>query len=649
MITRLASTGQTQITGYNASNAVVFTQTLPIPPSGSAASDVPTQQAVLQADALLAVSLGWAQAETLPACSSSGPPCLAPNPGGAFVTTNSTTSSYVAEDTPVSQQVNQSSTTLKATLNGQTVFEQTYASAFSHPAVQAAVSAADAILTADHATPGAPVQTSSSTVLQSSQLSYVLTGDTAATGNTTITYVVTFGPAAIVVGDNQSDVFIVLTGQEDVNVNTNNEYFAARNDVTTDIYLTTQTYTIQGTGGVAYSSCDVNRDGITNVADVQDIINQALGLSPAAASDLNGDGVVNAVDIQFVINASLNLGCAAVSPGTSSRSFTEAVSRSMIVPGIGTLSTVAGNGSPGYSGDGGPATGAQIMNPARVAVDVAGNLYIADSHNHRIRKVAPDGTISTVAGNGDAGDLDPAGLAVDAAGDLYIADSGNHRIRKLSANGTISTVAGDGTAASLYYPSGVAVDAAGNLYIADTYNQRIRKVGADGTISTVAGNGIPAWSGDGGPAASASLYFPSGIAVDRNGNVYIADSGNNRIRKVAAKGTISTVAGNGTPGYSGDGEPATNAKMMNPVGVVVDAAGNFYIADSGNNRIRKVTANGTISTIAGNGIPGYSGDGRPATNASFYYPSSVALDASGNLFIADAYNQLILEMTGQGR
>jgi sugar lactone lactonase YvrE len=193
------------------------------------------------------------------------------------------------------------------------------------------------------------------------------------------------------------------------------------------------------------------------------------------------------------------------------------------------------------------------------------------------------------------------------------------------------------------------VDAAGNLYIADTYNQRIRKVGADGTISTVAGNGIPAWSGDGGPAASASLYYPSGIAVDRNGNVYIADSGNNRIRKVAAKGTISTVAGNGTPGYSGDGEPATNAKMMNPVGVVVDAAGNFYIADSGNNRIRKVTANGTISTIAGNGIPGYSGDGRPATNASFYYPSSVALDASGNLFIADAYNQLILEMTGQGR
>jgi hypothetical protein len=245
VITPLASTGQTQIIGYNASNAVVFNQTLPIPPSGTAASDIATQQAVLQANAQIAVSLGFAQASTLPACGS--PPCLAPNPGTPTVVTNSTTSSYVTQDTTVSQQVNQYSTTLKAVLKGsQTVFQQTYAVALSDPTVQAAVSAADAILAGDNATPSAPVQTSSSTALQSSQTSYALTGDTTATGNTTFTDTVTFGPAAVAVGPNQSDVFIVLSGQEDINVNTNKEYFAARNDVTTNTFLTTSTYTISG-------------------------------------------------------------------------------------------------------------------------------------------------------------------------------------------------------------------------------------------------------------------------------------------------------------------------------------------------------------------------------------------------------------------
>jgi hypothetical protein len=395
VITPLASTGQTQIEGFNASNAVVFNQTLPIPPVGSAASDVPTQQAVLQADALLAAQSG--QASTLPACGS--PPCLALNPGGSLVITNSTTSSYVAQDSVVSQLVNQYSTTLKATLGSQTVFEQTYAAAFSDPAVQAAVSAADGILTADHATPGAPAQASSSTGLQSSQSSYVLTGDTAATGAATPS-TTTFGPAAIAVGDNQTEVFIVLAGQEDINVNVNTEYFADRNIVTTDTYLTTQTYTIQGTGGIAYSACDINRDGVVNVLDVQDILKQASGASPPGASDLNGDGVVDVVDIEFVIDAILGYGCAAVNPGTSS------------------------------------VTATAVRSLPSMAVDAVGNRYIVDPGANRIRKLSADGTLSTVVVVG----LDhPAGVAVDAAGNLYVTDSGSHRVFKLFA-GTITTV-----------------------------------------------------------------------------------------------------------------------------------------------------------------------------------------------------------------
>ena len=205
VITPLAPTGQTQIEGFSTANAVVFNQTLPIPPSGSAATDTPTRQAVLQADALLAAQSG--QASTLPACSSASPPCLAPDPGGETVITNSTTSNYVAQDTPVTQQVNQYATTLKATVNGQTVFEQTYAAAFSDPAVQAAVSAADAILTADRATPGAPVQTSNSSALESSQSFYVLTGDTSATGTVTVSTTDTFGPNAITVEYPKSNDF----------------------------------------------------------------------------------------------------------------------------------------------------------------------------------------------------------------------------------------------------------------------------------------------------------------------------------------------------------------------------------------------------------------------------------------------------------
>ena len=398
VITPSPATGETQIEGFSTSNAVVYNTTVPIPPSGSAASDTPTQQAVLQADALLAVQSG--QASTLPACSSAGPPCLTPNTGGRTVVTNSTTSTYVARDTVVSQQMNQYATTLQATVNGQTVFQQTYAGAFSDPAAQAAVSAANAILAADHATSGAPVQTSSSSALQGSQSSYVLTGDTTPKGSTTQSDSVTYGPAAIVTGDNQAEVFLVPVGQEAIDVNANTQYFADRNVVTTDTYLTTQTYTIQSTGGTTYSACDINRDGVTNVADVQAILKQALGTSPNAAGDLNGDGVIDAVDIEFVINAALNYGCAAVNTGTSS------------VPST-----------------------ANTITAAR-AVNAVGNIYTIDARERRIRRLSADGTISTVV---VVGLEHPTSVAVDVAGNLYVTESGGHRIFKLFA-GTITTV-----------------------------------------------------------------------------------------------------------------------------------------------------------------------------------------------------------------
>ena len=250
------------------------------------------------------------------------------------------------------------------------------------------------------------------------------------------------------------------------------------------------------------------------------------------------------------------------------------------------------------------------------------------------------------------GDLE--GIAVDTQGNVYAADPGNSIVVRISPDGVLAVVAGNGapgfsgdggpaSSASLGQPFGVAVDSAGNLYIADTPNNRIRKV-SGGTITTVAGNGAYAFSGDGGPATSASLNQPFGVAVDSAGNLYIADSDNNRIRKVSG-GTITTVAGNGVGGFSGDGGPATGASLNAPLGVAVDSAGKLYIADSWNYRIRKVTG-GTITTIAGNENGGFSGDGGPATNASLGGPFGVAIDSFGNLYIADFENNRIRKVTG---
>src|SRR5437870_4390997 len=322
----------------------------------------------------------------------------------------------------------------------------------------------------------------------------------------------------------------------------------------------------------------------------------------------------------------------------------------------GIISTIAGNGKEGFEGDGGPATSASLNGPRGVAVDPAGNVYIADRGNSRIRKVDTVGLISTIAGNGTFGfsgdgglataaSFDAWSLAADVSGSLYITDPRNHRVRKVNAAGIISTVAGEGgdsfggdggpaTLAELIQPLGVAVDPAGNVYIADEGSNRIRKVNTAGIISTIAGNGKQGFDGDGGPATSASLYEPSGVAVDPAGNVYISDAGSLRIRKVDTAGTITTIAGNGTQGFSGDGGPATSAALNKPREVAVDAAGNVYISDAGNFRIRKVNPAGVISTVAGSGTSGFTGDGGPASSAQLV-PRGVAVGVQADLYIAD--------------
>jgi uncharacterized protein (TIGR03437 family) len=335
----------------------------------------------------------------------------------------------------------------------------------------------------------------------------------------------------------------------------------------------------------------------------------------------------------------------------------------------GIIQTLAGNGNAAFSGDGGPATVAALNLMKGLAIDGTGNLYIADTGNMRIRRVSAAGFISTVAGNGlsgfsgDGGSSvaasmsDVTGVALDKSGNFYIADDSNRVIRKVDANGIITTIAGNGvqgfsgdggpaTSAMLGRPVALAFDAAGNLYFTDSVNQRVRKIGISGIITTIAGNGLDAYSGDGGPATSASLGTPIGIAIDAAGNVYVADGDNNRIRKITPNGIISTVAGNGGEGFSGDSGPATSAALNIPSDVSVDPSGNLYIADAGNNRVRKVDAFGTITTVAGTAENGFSGDGGPSTQAELNYPWGLTTDASGGLYIADRVNNRIRFIAG---
>ena len=328
------------------------------------------------------------------------------------------------------------------------------------------------------------------------------------------------------------------------------------------------------------------------------------------------------------------------------------------VDASGVITTVAGIGTTGYSGDGGPATSANLGSTRGVALDASGNIYIADTSNNRIRKVDASGVITTVAGNGIpgysgdggpatmAGLNDPNGVAVDSSNNIYIADISDNRIRKVDASGIITTVAGNGAAgysgdggsalaASLNNPNGVSVDASGNIYIADTSNNCIRMVDTLGVITTLA----------------AGLHGPTGVAVDGSGNIYIADSSSNVIRILDISGIITTVAGNGFSGFSGDGGPATAARLNRPSGVAVDAFGNIYIVDYSNQRIRKVDAAGIITTVAGTGTVGYTGDGGPATSASISLVGppagrGVAVDVYGSLYIADSGNHRVRMVGG---
>ncbi len=395
-----------------------------------------------------------------------------------------------------------------------------------------------------------------------------------------------------------------------------------------------------------------------------------------------------------------------------------------MVSSAGTISTLAGTGAAGYSGDGLQATAAMLFAPQGLTVDAAGNVYVADWQNNRIRKITPQGVITTVAGNGKngfSGDgqqataaslFFPLDVKTDSNGNLYVADASNGRVRLVNSSGVISTFAGGGgsfqdgapgqagllgltgvaidskgnviitlsalrqvrrvtqqaittiagvlpsatggdnvlaTTAPLLDPYGVAADATGNLYIADQIDNRIRRVSAGtGIITTVAGNGLDRSTGDGGPAIRAEIGVPRGLSLDPAGNLYIASGAGTVIRRIAPDGTIATAAGSGTAGFSGDGGIATSAQLLGPVDAVGDAAGNVYIADSNNNRIRLVSPSKVITTFAGTGVAGYSGDNGPAASAQVFLPRQLALDSKGNLYVTDTYNNRIRKITPTG-
>ena len=360
----------------------------------------------------------------------------------------------------------------------------------------------------------------------------------------------------------------------------------------------------------------------------------------------------------------------------------------------GVISTMAGTGRAGYSGDGGQAVGAQLNWPTGLAMDASGNLLIADAANHAVRKVSPDGIITTAATGLDGVDA----IAADASGNLYIADyivstddcgdtlySG--RVLKVNSTGAADTILADGaqplsrprgiavdslgnvyvadsllshvlkiapsgvvTTAIKGVPGGVAVDNTGNLYVTETSGGRIERISLQGDANNVIGGDTPGnYWGDGGKAIDSGLSTPVGLAIDPAGNLYIADYGNSRVRKVTLDGSITTVAGNGTLGHSGDGGPAASAQLKGPAGLALDTSGNLYIADQLDNSVRMVSPDGTITTVAGRGDANPPlGDGGPAKKAALAAPLAVAVDTAGNLYIADTEFFLIRKVAPSG-
>ena len=320
--------------------------------------------------------------------------------------------------------------------------------------------------------------------------------------------------------------------------------------------------------------------------------------------------------------------------------------------------TLAGSGAQGKVN--GTGTAASFNTPLGVAVDATGNVYVADWLNQLIRKISPAGVVSTLAGSGVLGATNgigtaasfnsPYGVAVDATGNVYVADAVNGLIRKISPAGVVGTLAGSsvqgatngtGTAASFFHPWGVAVDATGNVYVADNGNNLIRKISPAGVVSTLAGSGVQ--GNINGMGTAASFSSPQGVAVDAAGNVYVGDQGSNLIRKISPTGAVSTLAGSGMSGNTNG--TGTAASFNNPTGVAVDATGNVYVADQTNELIRKISPAGAVSTLAGSGVSGNSNG--TGTAASFNHPAGVTVDATGNVYVADTQNNLIRKIVVQ--
>ncbi len=385
-------------------------------------------------------------------------------------------------------------------------------------------------------------------------------------------------------------------------------------------------------------------------------------------NDRGGDGIATGTSSWVVNNIALQSGqnnISVVAWDSAGNASTKILSVGYNPDNV--FSTLAGTRSLGFNLESGTGLASQLYVPETVALDNVGNLYIADKGNHRIRKVTRSGLISTVAGNGQLGSSgdgglainasmnQPNGVAVDSSGNLYISDTNNNRIRKVNSAGIITTIAGTGingfsgdggqaTQAQLDTPVGITLDSVGNLLIADAANHRIRKLNlSTGIISTIAGNGY-GFGGDGGQATQAQLNFPTSVAIDQNGNLYISDTSNNQVRKVTAAGIISRFAGTGFSGFSGDGGQANLAQFSAPGGLTVDAAGNLYVTDQNNHRVRKIALDGTISTVAGNGNTSSptTDEGGTALNATLNAPAGVAVDALGNMFIADTNNHRVV-------
>jgi sugar lactone lactonase YvrE len=408
--------------------------------------------------------------------------------------------------------------------------------------------------------------------------------------------------------------------------------------------------------------------GVPSIAPVTGTRNICVGSTAIFSNDTAGGTWSSSNTAVATIDATSGF---VTGIGTGSAIITYTVSGnyalSKLYVGMSALSNVTAALTAANDGDGGPATAAHVAYPTGIAKDASGNIYFVS--NGTIRKIDPSGIITTVAGTdgiggyiGDGGLAtaaylyNPTGIAVDAAGNIYIADRQNNRIRKINTSGVISTLLGNGSYsesgdgglaifATCAYPSGIAVDAAGNIYFTDQGASRVRKINTAGVVTTVAGIGVYGFSGDGGPATAAALNQPFGLHIDAAGNLIIADRTNSRIRKVNASGIISTIAGNGENGFSGDGSAATAATLHFPIGVTTDATGNLYIADASNYRVRKVSVGGTISTIAGNGVYGYSGIGGTPTEAELPSCWGVVVDAAGDIYVTEYEANAVVKIT----